>query len=57
MKNPDRSSRLQRIWRHLFARRRERHDRLLVMAISSFNFDGGWHRLLYEPKAHENGRA
>ena len=46
---------LQRKWHRIFRRRRERHDPLLVMNMSIFDFDGGWNRIFNPFKAHDNG--
>jgi len=46
---------LQRKWQRIFRRRRERHDPMLVMNMSIFNFDGGWNRVFNPLKAHDNG--
>lgn len=33
-------------WRRLFRRRTRRHDRMLVLNLSSFNYLTGWDRML-----------
>jgi hypothetical protein len=43
---------LQQEWQRIFRRRRERHDPMLVMNMSIFNFDGGWNRVFNPFKAH-----
>ncbi len=48
---------VQRKWQQLFRRRRERHDRMLVMSLSAFNFEGGWNRAFNPLKAQENVRV
>lgn len=34
--------------------RRRRHDPMLVLNMSIFNFDTGWNRILNPIKTHEN---
>jgi hypothetical protein len=36
-------------------RRRRRHDPMLVLNMSIFNFADGWSRTFNPVKAHENG--
>lgn len=41
-------------WRDAF-RRREKHDRMLVLNMTTFNFAGGWNRIFNPLKVHERG--
>ena len=41
-------------WRDAF-RRRQKHDPMLVLNMTTFNFAGGWSRIFNPLKAHENG--
>lgn len=42
-------------WRAKFRRRRPRHDPMLVLNMSAFNFEDGWSRTFNPLKVHENG--
>ena len=42
-------------WRELFRRRRQRHDPMLVLNMSIFNFADGWNRTFNQLKIHQNG--
>jgi len=42
-------------WREMFGRRRRRHDSMLVLNMSIFNFADGWNRTFNQLKIHENG--
>jgi len=42
-------------WRETFRRRRRRHDPMLVLNMSIFNFADGWNRTFNQLKIHENG--
>ena len=39
----------------LFRRNRRRHDPMLVLNMSIFNFADGWNRTFNQLKIHENG--
>ncbi len=41
--------------RAAFAPRRQRHDPMLVLSMSIFNFEHGWSRVLNPLKTHESG--
>lgn len=49
------ATRLLERLRAAFAPRRRRHDPMLVLSMSIFNFEGGWSRMLNPLKTHENG--
>lgn len=42
-------------WRDRFRRRGRRHDPMLVLSMSTFNFDCGWSRVFDPLHTHENG--
>jgi hypothetical protein len=42
-------------WRQLFRRHRRRHDPMLVLNMSIFNFATGWNRTFNQLEIHENG--
>jgi hypothetical protein len=42
-------------WRKMFRRRRRRHDPMLALNMSVFNFDDGWSRTFNPFKVHERG--
>jgi hypothetical protein len=42
-------------WREMFPRRRRKHDPMLVLNMSIFNFARGWNRTFNQLKIHENG--
>jgi hypothetical protein len=42
-------------WREMFRRPRRKHDPMLVLNMSIFNFADGWDRTFNQPKIHENG--
>jgi hypothetical protein len=42
-------------WRETFRRRRRRHDPMLVLNMSTFNFDHGWSQIV-NPMTHEDDR-
>jgi hypothetical protein len=42
----------RRTW--LSRRRRQRHDPMLVLSMSNFNFMDGWERILNPTKSHEH---
>jgi hypothetical protein len=44
-----------RKWRKMFRHDRRRHDPMLVLNMSIFNFAGGWNRTFKPLKAYENG--
>ena len=44
-------------WREAFRPRRKKHDPMLVMNMSVFNFESGWRRTFDPIKVHENGPA
>jgi len=46
---------LTRKWREMFQRRRRKHDPMLVLNMSIFNFADGWNRTFKRLKIHENG--
>jgi hypothetical protein len=46
-----RRGRKSRWW---FRRRRHRHDPMLVLNLSLFNFEGGWNRTFNPVPRHEN---
>ncbi len=48
---------LQRKLQQLVRRRRKRHDPMLVMSMSLFNFESGWNRSFNPLRAHENARV
>jgi hypothetical protein len=41
-------------WRKLFRLRRRRHDPMLVLNMSTFNFEPGWNRVFNPVPAREN---
>ena len=41
----------------MFRRARQRHDPMLVLNMSIFNFDSGWRRTFDPIKVHENGAS
>jgi hypothetical protein len=41
--------------RDVFRRRPRRHDPLLVLSMSIFNFEDGWSRILNPIRLRENG--
>jgi hypothetical protein len=41
-------------WPGPLPRRRKRHDPMLVLSMSTFNFMDGWDRILNPIKSHEN---
>ncbi|MGH7936445.1 MAG: hypothetical protein ACREF8_05505 [Chthoniobacterales bacterium] len=45
---------LTRRWRGALARRPNRHDPMLVLNMSIFNFESGWNRILSPVKTYEN---
>jgi hypothetical protein len=45
---------LTRRWRKIFQPRRRRHDPMLVLNMSIFNFTGGWDQLLNRPQVYTN---
>jgi hypothetical protein len=44
-----------RAWQKVLQRRRQRHDPMLVLNMSIFNFADGWDRTFNPVKVHENG--
>lgn len=42
-------------WANVFRPRRRRHDPMLVLSMSDFNFADSWERILNPIKSHENG--
>jgi len=42
-------------WREMFRRHRRRHDPMLVLNMSIFNFADGWSRTFNPLKTHERG--
>ena len=44
----------RRTWPGLSRRHRKRHDPMLVLSMSDFNFMDGWARVLNPIKTHEN---
>ncbi len=46
---------LMHTWQEMFQRRRRRHDPMLVLNMSIFNFADGWNRTFNQLKIHENG--
>jgi hypothetical protein len=43
-----------RRWRGTRSRRSRRHDPMLVLNMSVFNFESGWNRILNPVKTYEN---
>ena len=41
-------------WRERFQRRRRKHDPMLALNMSVFNFDDGWNRIFSPLKVREN---
>jgi hypothetical protein len=46
---------LTRRWRKIFQRRRPRHDPMLVLNMSIFNFADGWNRTFNPLETRERG--
>jgi hypothetical protein len=49
--------RFDRIRRRVSSRRGRRHDPMLVLNMSIFNFGDGWNRTFNPLKVHENGTS
>lgn len=44
-------------WRELFQRRRQRHDPMLVLNMTDFNFADSWDRVFNPLRAHQYSRS